>query len=184
MQWLRDGLQIIGSSPEIESLAESVKDSGGVVFVPALAGLGAPHWKPSARGTLLGLSRGSTSAHVARATLEGIALQIHELVDAMASDLGQPLRSFRVDGGAAANTLLMQFQADILGLPIVRPKVIETTAQGAAFLAGLATKVWPSTHVIAETWREDRTFQPSMAPTQRGPILDRWKKAVSLAAGF
>ena len=180
VQWLRDGLKIIDSAPEVETLACSVPDSGGVMVVPALVGLGAPHWRPDARGLICGITRGTTAAHLARATLDGIALQIHDLVGAMLEDTGQPLASFKVDGGATANDLLMQFQADILGQPIVRPEVIETTAVGAAFMAGLATGVWNSPDAIAEAWKPDRHFTPAMDPEIRQDYLDRWAKAISL----
>jgi glycerol kinase len=181
VQWLRDGLKLIGSAAEIEALARSVASSGGVVFVPALVGLGAPHWRPEARGTIVGITRGTTAAHLARATLEGIALQINDLARAMCDDLQQPLGSFRVDGGAAANDLLMQLQADILKTEIVRPQVVETTALGAAFLAGLATDVWRGVEAIAAAWRPDRRFAPSMSDEERRAHLERWARAVALA---
>jgi glycerol kinase len=181
VQWLRDGLGIIGRASEIESLASQVSDSAGVVFVPALVGLGAPHWRPAARGTIMGITRGTTAAHLARATLEGVALQIHDLVQAVCADRGQPLCSFKVDGGAAANNLLMQFQADILEVEIVRPVVVETTALGAAFLAGLATGVWESSAAIAASWRQERQFSPRMTPEDRAAHLTRWARAVGVA---
>jgi glycerol kinase len=181
VQWLRDGLGLIRSAPEIEPLARSVPDSGGVVFVPALVGLGAPHWRPEARGTISGITRGTTAAHIARATLEGIALQIHDLARAMCGDRGQPLGAFRVDGGAAANDLLMQLQADLLGTEIVRPKVIETTAVGAGFLAGLATGVWQSTDAIAASWQPDRRFAPTISDATRQRLLAGWAKAIATA---
>jgi glycerol kinase len=145
VQWLRDGLGIIRASNEIEALAASVQDAGGVYLVPAFSGLGAPHWDPYARGTMLGLTRGTTRAHIARAALEAIAFQSAEVLHAMQKDASMRLKELRVDGGAAANDMLMQFQADILGVPVVRPKVLETTALGAAYLAGLATGVWKDT---------------------------------------
>jgi glycerol kinase len=178
VQWLRDGLRLIRSADEIEELARQAPDSAGVVFVPALVGLGAPHWRPDARGAIVGITRGTTSAHIARATLEGIALQIRDLVGAMCGDRGQPLSSFRVDGGAAANDLLMQLQSDLLDLPIVRPQVIETTAVGAAFLAGLAVGVWHSPDAIASAWKMDRRFVPHMTADERAGHLTRWAKAV------
>ena len=181
VQWVRDGLELISSAAEIRALAETVPDSGGVVFVPALAGLGAPHWRPDARGALLGLSRGTTRGHVARAVLEGIALQIHDILGAMAEDLGRPLRELRVDGGAAANDLLMQFQADILGAAIVRPALLETTALGAAFLAGLGAGIWSDFDDIRQTWREDARFRPAMATAEVAAHLDRWAWAVERA---
>ena len=180
VQWLRDGLKIIDSAPEVEQLASQVPDAGGVMVVPALAGLGAPHWRPNARGLISGITRGTTAAHLARATLDGIALQIHDLVGAMLEDTKQDLTSFRVDGGATANDLLMQFQADILGQELVRPEVIETTAVGAAFMAGLATGVWKSKDAITDAWKPDRRFIPSMDPQIRQDYLTRWAKAVSL----
>ncbi len=180
VQWLRDGLEIIHSAPEVEALAAQVPDAGGVMMVPALAGLGAPHWRPEARGLISGITRGTTRAHLARATLDGVALQIHDLVRAMLEDTGQALTSFKVDGGATANNLLMQFQADILGQELVRPEVIETTAVGAAFMAGLATGVWKSPDAITEAWKPDRRFTPSMDPKIRQDYLDRWAKAITL----
>jgi glycerol kinase len=179
VQWLRDGLKLIGSAGEIESLARSVPDSGGVVFVPALVGLGAPHWRPEARGAITGITRGTTAAHLARATLEGIALSIRDLALAAAKDLGAPLSSFKVDGGAAANDLLMQLQTDLLELPIVRPKVVETTGLGAAFLAGLAVGVWKSPEEIRRAWQEDRRFTPAMGKDTRDELLTRWSAALS-----
>jgi len=181
VQWLRDGLGLFGKASEVEALARQVPDSGGVVFVPALVGLGAPHWRPDARGVITGITRGTTAAHLARATLDGIALQIHDLSHAMSRDMDQPLASFKVDGGASANNLLMQFQADILELPIVRPKVIETTALGSAFLAGLATGVWKEPRDILQSWAIDRTFEPSMSPNKRQAYLTRWAGAVRIA---
>jgi len=181
VQWLRDGLKIIRSAGEVEALARQVPDSGGVVFVPALVGLGAPHWRPEARGTIVGITRGTTAAHLARATLEGIALQIHDLVQAMVSDQGGSLSSFRVDGGATANDLLMQLQADLLQKELVRPQVFETTALGSAFLAGLSTGVWQSPQAIASAWKPDRTFRPTMGESERQTLLTRWAKAVALA---
>ncbi len=181
VQWLRDGLGIIGSAPEIEELASQVPDSGGVVFVPALAGLGAPHWRPEARGTITGITRGTTAAHLARATLEGIALQIHDLTQAMSRDLGRPLGTFKVDGGAAANNLLMQLQSDILGLEIVRPEIIETTALGSAFLAGLSTGVWKELQTISDAWKVQKRFYPAMDSAERDEHLARWARAIKIA---
>ncbi len=178
VQWLRDGLQIIKSSSEIESLAESVPDNGGVMFVPALAGLGAPHWNPHARGLICGLTRGTTRAHIARATLEGIAYQQMEILSAMEKDSGRKLKSLKVDGGASANNLMMQFQADILGVPIVRPKMIETTAFGAAFLAGLAVGLWKSADDIRSSWKEDHTFSPTLPSKTRQELKKIWQAAV------
>ena len=181
VQWLRDGLQLIGSSQEIEALAAQVPDSGGVTFVPALAGLGAPHWRPDARGVLAGITRGTTRAHIARATLEGIALQNVDILRAMERDSGRTLQTLRVDGGAAANDLLMQFQSDVLGVPIRRPELLETTALGAALLAGLGVGLWPSKQAIASAWREQHRFEPSMAAADVQAHLRRWQDAVTKA---
>ncbi len=181
VQWLRDGLGLFDSASEIEALASEVPDSGGVVVVPAFAGLGAPHWRPSARGIITGLTRGSTKAHIARATLEGIAMQNFDIVKAMKSDSGHDLRSFKVDGGAAANNLLMQFQADILDTEIVRPQLLETTALGAAFLAGLSTGVWKDKEELRSVWREERRFAPSMSEQDRQERLGAWDEAVAKA---
>ena len=180
VQWLRDGLKLFGSAPEVEELARRVPDSGGVVFVPALVGLGAPHWRPNARGVITGITRGTTAAHLARATLDGIALQIHDLAHAVSNDTGQPLTSFKVDGGACANNLLMQFQADILEMTIVRPEVIETTALGAAFLAGLAVGVWHDPEAIRQAWKPDRTFEPRMSAKERETYLTDWAEAIAI----
>jgi glycerol kinase len=180
VQWLRDGLGIIEKSSDVEALAASVPDSGDVVFVPALVGLGAPHWKPAARGLIAGITRDTTRAHLARATLEGIALQVHEVVQSMKSDAGGQIRSLRVDGGAAANDLLMQMQADLLGQSVIRPKMIETTAAGAAFLAGLAVGLFKSKDEIREAWQEDRHFQRKDAAYAER-ILAKWKGAVAKA---
>lgn len=181
VQWLRDGLGIIQSSSEIEGLAKSVPDNGGVTFVPALTGLGAPHWNPSARGVICGLDRGVTRGHIARACLEGIALQNADILDAMAADSGVSLAALKVDGGAAANNLLMQFQADILGVPIVRPRMLETTALGAGLLAGLAVGVWANTDEAKAAWKVDRTFTPRMSVAERKQHLERWNEAVAKA---
>ena len=162
VQWLRDGLGIIQSSSEVEALAASVPDSGGIFLVPAFAGLGAPHWDAYARGTILGITRGTTKAHIARAALEGIAFQVADVLDAMQSDSGIGISQLRVDGGASANDLLMQFQADILQAPVVRPRIIETTALGAAFLAGLAVGFWKDQSEIESIWQTDRIFEPSL----------------------
>ncbi len=181
VQWLRDGLGIIRSASEIEALAGSVPDAGGVVFVPALAGLGAPHWRPDARGLFTGITRGTTRAHIARAVLEGIALQLSDILRAMAADAGQPLAELRVDGGAAKNDLLMQFQADVLGVTCVRPTVLETTALGAAFLAGLGVGFWESPAAIAEAWVEDRRFVPERGAEEVARHLAAWARAVEKA---
>ncbi len=178
VQWLRDGLGLITRSDEVGALAASVPDSGGVYFVPALAGLGSPYWDPHARGAIVGLTRGSTKAHLARATLEAIAFQSAELIEAMASDSGVPLSELRVDGGATANDLLMQIQADLLGVPVVRPRVTETTALGAAFLAGLATGFWRDEAEIASLWARERTFEPRMPRDLARSRLAGWRRAV------
>jgi glycerol kinase len=186
VQWLRDGLGIIKQSSDVEPLASSVPDSGGVMLVPAFTGLGAPHWDPYARGSLLGLTRGSTAAHIARAAVESIAYQSAELLLAMQKDVAQPHRKIplvevRADGGAARNDMLMQFQADLLGVPVLRPKVTETTALGAAYLAGLAVGFWESRAEIAAQWQCERRFEPAMGADQRQAMLARWAKAVQRA---
>lgn len=181
VQWLRDGLGIISSAPEVEALAAQVPDSGGVIVVPAFAGLGAPHWRPEARGIISGLTRGSTRAHIARATLEGVALQIYDILQAMEKDSGRQLSVLRVDGGASANNLLMQFQSDVLGVAISRPRILETTALGAAFLAGLGIGVWRSKEDIQRTWREAQRFSPTNDRTPIEAHLKRWNQAVSKA---
>jgi len=181
VQWLRDGLHAIEKSSDVEALAASVPDSGGVVFVPAFTGLGAPYWQPDARGTITGLSRGSTVAHVARAALESIAFQSAALLAAMGRDAGAPITELRVDGGACANDLLMQFQADLLGIPVVRPKVIETTALGAAYLAGLSCGVYRSTAELSRQWQAERVFVPTMSRDRAGALMDDWERAVRQA---
>ena len=184
VQWLRDGLGIIRSAGEVEALAASVPDSGDVYLVPALAGLGAPHWDPYARGAILGLTRGTTAAHIARAALEGIAHSVADLVRAMEADAHTPLTELRVDGGAAANDLLMQFQADVLQVPVVRPTVLETTGLGAAYLAGLATGYWSSVDEIRENWRVERRFEPQMAPARAASLRERWTNAIERAKSW
>jgi glycerol kinase len=179
VQWLRDGLEFFSSSAEIEKLAASVLDSGDVYVVPAFTGLGAPYWDPSARGAMVGLTRGTTRAHIARAALESIAFQSAELLEAMQKDAGEKLTELRVDGGAAANDLLMQFQADLLGVPVVRPKVLETTALGAAYLAGLTVDLWKSREEIASHWQADRRFEPRMDRKDAAERMGRWREAVS-----
>ncbi len=181
VQWLRDGLGFFASAAEVEALATSVPDSGGVVVVPAFTGLGAPHWRPEARGVITGLTRGTTRAHIARATLEGIALQNVDILRAMEADSGRALRVLKVDGGAANNDLLMQFQSDVLGVEISRPELVETTALGAAFLAGLGAGVWTSKDAIARTWREQRRFKPSGDQAAVDAHLARWAQAVAKA---
>ena len=179
VQWLRDGLGIIRSSSEVEALANSVSDNGGVYFVPAFVGLGAPHWDSDARGSIFGLTRGSTAGHIARAALESIAYQVADLMDAVQTDTGTPLAELRVDGGASANDALMQFQADILGVPVVRPSITETTALGAAFLAGLGTGVWKNVQAISNLPVEERRFSPRMPRSQVDQLRGRWNEAVS-----
>jgi glycerol kinase len=181
VQWLRDGLGLFKKSADVEKLARSVPDSGGVTFVPALAGLGAPHWRQEARGLISGIDRGVTKAHIARAALEGVAFAIYDLAQAMAQDIGKPMPMFRVDGGASANDLLMQFQADLLRVTIERPKMIETTALGAAFLAGLGTGIWAGVKELKAAWRAGKQFKPKMDAAVREAHLARWKSAVSRA---
>jgi len=181
VQWLRDGLKLIKKAPEIEALAMTVKESGDVVFVPALAGLGAPHWRPEARGLFCGIDRSTTAGHLARAVLEGIALQIGDLAEAMKKDSGRDIPAFKVDGGAAANNLMMQFQADLLGTEVVRPKNLETTSLGAAFLGGLGAGVWQSPEEIRKAWKADRTFKPKMSADERDRHLSKWRRAVERA---
>jgi len=182
VQWLRDGLRAIDSSSEVQALAESVPDADGVMFVPAFTGLGAPYWDAHARGAIVGLTRGSTAAHIARAALESIAFQSAALLRAMASDAvaagGTAPLELRVDGGACVNDLLMQFQADLLGIPVVRPRITETTALGAALLAGLATGVYGSLDEVAALWREDRRFEPRLTPGQAAERMGHWEAAV------
>lgn len=184
VQWLRDGLGIIGSSGEVEALAAQVPDNGGVYLVPAFAGLGAPHWDQYARGTLVGLTRGSNRAHIARAALEGIAYQVADVLKAMESDAGIRLKELRVDGGACANNLLMQFQADLLGVPVVRPTISETTALGAAYLAGLAVGYWKNQSGIAAQWQTDRRFVPAMKAAQRNTLVAGWSRALERARNW
>jgi glycerol kinase len=178
VQWLRDGLGIIRDSSEVEALANSVPDTGGVVFVPAFSGLGAPYWDAHARGTIVGMTRGTTKAHIARAALASIAYQSVDVLEAMQKDALIELTELRVDGGAARNDLLMQYQADVLGVPVVRPVVTETTALGAAYLAGLAVGFWNSQEEIAAQWKMQRRFEPMMAPSERAERLAVWRKAV------
>ncbi|MFM8399064.1 MAG: FGGY family carbohydrate kinase, partial [Pirellula sp.] len=174
VQWLRDGLGIIKTAAEVESLADQVPDSYGVCLVPAFAGLGAPHWDAYARGTIVGITRGTTSAHLARAALEGIAFQVADVLTAMEKDSSSKLTELRVDGGACANNLLMQFQADIMQCPVVRPKIIETTSLGAAYLAGLATGFWKNDSEIERIWQADRRFEPTMKPQEANSRRERW----------
>ncbi|MEG0200682.1 MAG: glycerol kinase GlpK [Comamonas sp.] len=182
VQWLRDGLQAIEHSGQVQQLAESVPDSGGVMMVPAFTGLGAPYWKPDARGTITGLTRGTTIAHIARAALESIAYQSAALLLAMSRDAvangGRPVSELRVDGGACVNNLLMQFQADLLGIPVVRPACVETTALGAAYLAGLATGVYQSTEELSALWKAERRFMPTQDKARADELMQRWELAV------
>ena len=181
VQWLRDGLKIIRSAAEIEPLAASVPDNGGAYLVPAFAGLGAPHWDAYARGAMFGLTRGTTSAHLARAALESIAFQSADVLEAMEKDAAITLTELRVDGGATANNLLMQFQADLLGVPVVRPKVLETTALGAGYLAGLAVGYWKDAADVAANWQQDRLFEPRMPRAQVEELKAGWQKSVERA---
>ena len=181
VQWLRDGLGIIQSSSEVEALAASVPDSGDVYLVPAFAGLGAPDWDQYARGSIVGLTRGSTKAHIARAALEGIAFQVADVLNAMKQDSHTEIRELRVDGGACTNNLMMQFQADILGVPVLRPKVIETTALGAAYLAGLAVGHWQSPSQVEAAWQVERSFEPTLSADEANHRLTRWHKALNRA---
>jgi len=181
VQWLRDGLGIIRSSGEVEALARSVADNGDVYLVPAFAGLGAPHWDQYARGAIVGLTRGATAGHIARAAIESIAFQSADLLDAMQADAGIGLAELRVDGGAARNDLLMQFQSDLIGVPVVRPKITETTALGAAYLAGLAVGFWQSGEEVASQWRADRRFEPAMPSSRVRELRARWSQALERA---
>ena len=181
VQWLRDGLKLIRRSAEVEALARSVDSTHDLVFVPALTGLGAPHWRPGARGLIAGIDRGISAGHLARATLEGIAFQIHDLAEEMAAEAGRPFPVFKVDGGASQNDLLMQFQADLLQVTVERPRMVETTALGAAFLAGLAAGVWHGRDEIRRSWRMGRRFEPRMPAEERAAHLAKWRKAVRAA---
>ncbi|BAU54984.1 glycerol kinase GlpK [Mucilaginibacter gotjawali] len=184
VQWLRDGLGIIRSSAEVEDLAMQVEDTGGVYFVPAFAGLGAPYWDSEARGTIVGLTRGSTSAHISRAAIESIAFQTVDVLKAMEADAGLKIKELRVDGGATANNLLMQFQADLLNCKVIRPKIVETTALGAAYLAGLAVGYWKNVEEIRQQWQSERDFIPGADPADVEKAMAGWKRAVSAARSF
>jgi glycerol kinase len=179
VQWLRDNLGLIESAPEVETLAASVEDNGGAYFVPAFSGLFAPHWRPDARGAIVGLTRYVNRGHLARAALEATAFQTREVIEAMNADAAVDLRSLKVDGGMVGNELLMQFQADLLDVPVVRPVVTETTALGAAYAAGLAVGFWSSTEEIRANWAADREWRPAMGAAQREELYARWKKAVT-----
>jgi len=178
VQWLRDNLRLIGSSAEVEALAAGVPDAGGLIFVPAFVGLGAPHWDPHAGGLIIGLRRDTKPGHIARAALESVAFQVADVLDAVQSETSTPLNALRVDGGAAVNDLMMQFQADLLGVPVVRPRVTETTALGAAYLAGLATSFWPSPQELQAKRQGDVRFEPNMDQKKRGELRGRWQRAV------
>ena len=181
VQWLRDGLGIIKNSTEVEKLACQVNSTDGVVLVPAFTGLGAPHWDTDARALLCGMSRGTNKAHIARAALESIAFQVSDVLTAMQSDINQPLKELRVDGGASQNDMLMQFQADILNVPVLRPKLLESTAWGAAAMAGLKIGVFDNLEQIAESWQLDRSFEPNMSNDQRTFHLEQWNSALQRA---
>ena len=181
VQWLRDGLGIIKNSTEVEKLACQVNSTDGVVLVPAFTGLGAPHWDTDARALLCGMSRGTNKAHIARAALESIAFQVSDVLTAMQSDINQPLKELRVDGGASQNDMLMQFQADILNVPVLRPKLLESTAWGAAAMAGLKIGVFDNLQQIAESWQLDRSFEPNMSTDQRTFHLEQWNSALQRA---
>jgi glycerol kinase len=184
VQWLRDGLRLVRSADEVNLLANSTKDNGGVYLVPAFAGLGAPHWDPYARGAIIGITRDTSATHIARAALEGVAYQVADLIDAMRGDTGKALKELRVDGGASHSAFLMQFQADLLQIPVVRPAVTETTALGAAYLAGLAVGYWKSIGSIAKQWRVEKVFEPKMPRSQVGELRSRWNAALLRAKGW
>ena len=184
VQWLRDGLGIIRRSEEVEALARTVADNGGVFLVPAFTGLGAPHWDPYARGTIIGITRGTTAGHIARAALESIAFQAADLMQAMQDDSGMPIKELRVDGGAVGNDTLMQFQADLLGIPVVRPAITETTSLGAAYLAGLAVGFWKDKEEIKTYWKVDKTFHPREPDREIAQLKERWAQALERAKGW
>jgi len=184
IQWLRDELHLVQSSAEIEKLAASVPDNGGVYLVPAFAGLGAPYWDQFARGAIIGLTRGSSAGHIARAALEAIAFQVKDVLDAMQSDAHIQFRDLRVDGGASANNLLLQFQADLINIPVIRPRTLETTALGAAYLAGLATGYWQDQQDIKHQWQIDHVFRPAMEQEHARQLVTTWRKAVSRARNW
>jgi glycerol kinase len=179
VQWLRDQLGIISSAAEVETLAQTVEDNGGVSVVPAFTGLGAPHWNPNARASISGLTQGSTKGHIARATLEGVAMQIYDILQAMSQDAGTPLRQLKLDGGMARNDLMMQFQADVLGVECVRSAVLETTALGAAFLAGLGIGFWDSQQAITDTWRANGVFVPSLDDNAVAKHVEQWQSVLA-----
>jgi glycerol kinase len=184
VQWLRDELQIIRKSNEVEALAAQVPDSEGVYLVPAFAGLGAPHWNPHARGSIFGLTRGSNKAHIARAALDSIAYQTADVLQAMNADAGIPIRELRVDGGATANNALLQFQSDLLNCSVIRPTITETTALGAAYLAGLAVGLWPNLESLQDQWKIEHRFEPSCSAEQRANYMQGWKRAVKASISW
>jgi len=184
VQWLRDDLGLIASAPESESMARSVADNGGVYMVPALTGLGAPHWDPYARGTLFGLTRGTNRAHIVRAALESIGYQVYDVISAMTEDAGQTISELRADGGASANNWLMQFQSDLLRIPVIRPAVMETTALGAAYFAGLGAGVWNSTRDLLSGWRQDRVFHPERKADEVATDINYWNRALARSRGW
>lgn len=181
VQWLRDKLSIIKSSDQIERLALKVEDNGGVYFVPAFTGLGAPHWNQQARGVIYGLSRGTTKEHIARAALESIAYQSYDVIKAMEKDIGHDVSYIRADGGASANSLLMQFQSNILGIPVERPRILETTALGAAYMAGLAVGYWKNTEELESHWEVDKEFTPKMNSQTVTTLIEKWQDAIQKA---
>ena len=181
IQWLRDSLKLIDRSDQVEELARSEPDNGGVYFVPAFTGLGAPHWDQYARGLIGGLTRGTTAGHLARAALESIAFQVYDVIQAMEDDAGMTIKELKVDGGAVVNNLLMQFQADLIGIPVTRPEIIETTAMGAAYLAGLALGYWSSLDEISRHWKADRTFRKAISEESRNALMHGWQKAIERA---
>jgi glycerol kinase len=184
VQWLRDELEIIRNAPEVERLARQVDDNGGLYLVPAFVGLGAPHWDPYARGLLAGITRGATKAHLARAAIESMAYQVADVIDAMEADSGIETKELRADGGAAANDLLLQFQSDVLGIPTVRPQTLETTALGAAYLAGLAVDYWPDQDALRTQWAVDQRFTPSMSADRVEELRAGWAKALTRATDW
>lgn len=184
VQWLRDGLQLVRSAKEVDLLAESTPDNGGVYLVPAFTGLGAPHWDPYARGAIVGITRDTSAAHISRAALEGVAYQVADLIDAMASDTGKRLKELRVDGGATHSAFMMQFQADLLGIPVVRPAVTETTALGAAYLAGLAVGYWKSVESVSKQWKVEKIFEPKMPKARVAELRSRWNDALERAKNW
>ena len=184
IQWLRDGLKIIDSSENVEALANTETDNGGVYFVPAFVGIGAPYWDQYARGMMIGINRNTSQGHIARASLEAIAYQVNDLANAMEKDLGEPLAEMRVDGGASANNTMIQFQSDLLGVTVVRPTELETTALGAAYFAGLQTGFWRDTDEIKSFYQQDRTFEPSGDQDQLKAQVSKWHKAVDRSLGW